>query len=89
MTRAEILSKAKEIVCKDRNDQYGEPEDNFALIAEYWGVYTGMSVRAEDVAVMMCLLKIARMQGGYKEDSYTDAIGYLACGAEIAERGGN
>lgn len=89
MTRAEILSKAKEIVCKDRNDQYGEPEDNFAQIANYWSVYLGEEICAQDVAVMMCLLKIARMQGGYKEDSYTDAIGYLACGAEIAERGGN
>lgn len=89
MTRAEILSKAKEIVCKDRNDQYGEPENNFGQIARYWSVYTGQKIDSQDVAVMMCLLKIARMQGGYKEDSYTDAIGYLACGAEIAERGGN
>ena len=36
----------------------------------------------EDVACMMTLFKIARLQGsGYKSrDSWIDAIGYLACG---------
>ena len=94
MTRAEILSKAKETVCTDRNSQYGEPEDNFSLIAEYWSVYTGNKMQAKDVAIMMCLLKIARMRGGNKDDNYIDGIGYLACGAEIearerGRRGGN
>ena len=90
MTRTEILSKAKETVCTDRNSQYGEPEDNFSLIAEYWSVYTGKKIQAKDVAIMMCLLKIARMRSGKKDDNYIDGIGYLACGAEIedTEKGG-
>ena len=41
----------------------------------------------EDVAVLMTLLKIARIaDGNFKADSYVDAIGYLACGGEIAGR---
>lgn len=40
---------------------------------------------AEDVANMMALLKIGRIAiGRHKDDSYIDAIGYLACAGEIA-----
>ena len=34
--REEILREAIKCVCTDRNEQYGEPEDNFSCIAEYW-----------------------------------------------------
>jgi len=38
----------------------------------------------QDVAHLMALLKIARMQGqGYKEDSYIDCIGYIALAGEM------
>ena len=38
----------------------------------------------EDVAVMMALLKIARIKTGkFKEDRFVDACGYLACAAEL------
>lgn len=37
-------------------------------------------------AVMMALLKIARIaKGRFKADSYIDAIGYMACAGELAE----
>ena len=39
MTREEILEAAKKIVCTDREAAYGKPEDNFGLIAEFWGAY--------------------------------------------------
>lgn len=39
----------------------------------------------EDVGLMMALFKIARIQtGSFKEDSFVDACGYLACAGEIA-----
>ena len=34
-----ILEEAVRCVCTDRNQQYGEPEDNFRVIAELWNVY--------------------------------------------------
>jgi hypothetical protein len=38
-----------------------------------------------DVAMMMALLKIARIQSGTAtEDSFVDLAGYAACGGEIA-----
>ena len=86
-TRAEILDAAKAIVTGDREKQYGSPEDNFAVIAEFWTTYIGHPISSEDVAIMMALLKIARIRSGnYKADSFVDGVGYLSLAAEIAGR---
>lgn len=86
-TRAEILDAAKKIVTGDREKQYGKPEDNFAVIAEFWTTYIGHPISSEDVAIMMALLKIARIRSGnYKADSFVDGVGYLSLAAEIAGR---
>ena len=86
-TRAEILDAAKKIVTGDREKQYGSPEDNFGVIARLWSVNEGREFTPVDVAMMMTLLKVARIETGhYKADSYIDACGYLACAAEIAGR---
>jgi len=86
--REQILMTAKNIVCSDRNKQYGEPEDNFRSIAELWSVYTGLTLTAKDVALMMTLFKIGRLMANpEKDDSWIDAAGYIACGAECAIKG--
>lgn len=86
-TRAEILDAAKKIVTGDREKQYGRPEDNFAVIAEFWTTYIGHPISSEDVAIMMALLKIARIRSGnYKADSFIDGVGYLSLGGEISAR---
>ena len=36
-----------------------------------------------DVAMMMALLKVARIKAGGTDDSFVDLAGYAACGAEI------
>ena len=87
--RASILSDVEKIICHDRNNQYGKPENNFYLIAQLWNEYWSSKGKDEfdgsDVAVMMAQLKIARMTTGkFKRDDYIDAIGYLACGCELA-----
>lgn len=91
LTRADILHAAEKCVCGQRETDYGTPEDNFKAIAELWEAYLnkactrGVNVRVEakDVAVMMALLKIARIAaGGEKADSWIDLAGYAACGAE-------
>ena len=70
MTRPEILQKAETCVCGHREQEYGSPENNFQTV---------------DVAMMMALLKIARIQSGTAtEDSFVDLAGYAACGGEIA-----
>lgn len=91
LTRADILHAAEKCVCGQRETDYGTPEDNFKAIAELWEVYlnkactrgVNVCVEAKDVAVMMALLKIARIAaGGGKADSWIDLAGYAACGAE-------
>lgn len=84
MKRSEILDAAKKCVCQDRNEQYGSPEDNFGKIAELWSAYRGELFLKRDVAMMMALVKIARIYAGETEDSYIDLAGYAACGGELA-----
>ena len=87
MTRKETLESAEKIVCTDREQQYGSPEDNFAEIAKMWKHYLDMPIDAHDMAIMMALLKIARIKSGQvKDDNYIDLAGYAACAAEIAAR---
>ena len=87
MNRADILKKANEIVTSDREDQYGSPEDNFSLIAKLWSDFLAFPVEPEEVAVMMILLKVARIYTGRgKIDNWIDIAGYAACGGEIQSR---
>ena len=87
VSRADILDRAKAIVTGEREKQYGKPEDNFAIIAELWGTYTGYKFSPVDVAMMMVLLKVARIKTGVGTvDSFVDLAGYAACAGEIAER---
>lgn len=83
--REKCLNKALEIVTGDREKSYGSPEDNFKVIANLWSDYLEADISAVDVAMMMSLLKIARISTGtFKEDSFIDLAGYAACGYEIA-----
>ena len=93
MNRGEILLTAEKYVNGDREQQYGTPENNFSIIAKFWSTYLGeqgmitTSIDAHDVAVMMALLKIARITSGqHKDDNYIDLAGYAACGGEIATK---
>lgn len=82
--KKQILDAAERTVCQDWQDVYGRSENNFALIADLWSTYLDRAVMAEDVAVMMCLLKIARIKTGkFKLDNYVDLAGYAACAAAI------
>ena len=85
MNRSETLKAAEQCVCGDREEDYGNPENNFARIAALWSAYKGQTFTALDVAMMMVLLKVARIAGGrFKDDSFVDGAGYFSCAAEIA-----
>lgn len=82
--REAVLKDAIHCVCGDREQDYGTPENNFTLIAELWTAYSGMDFTPVDVAMMMALLKVARIRTGRgKMDSFVDIAGYAACAAEI------
>ena len=90
MTRADILKEAEKCVCGQRQEDYGSPEDSFSTISYLWTVYLDAAHRAnfqitpKDVAVMMALLKVARIARGDNPDSFVDLAGYAACAGEIA-----
>ena len=91
--RAQILNEARDIICSDRNKQYGEPEDNFAVIGELWSQYlrrakdVAIDLNGYDVGMLMALFKIGRLETGTpKRDNFVDLAGYVACAAERALR---
>lgn len=96
MNRSEILDEAKKCVCGQRQQDYGTPEDNFTTIGYMWSTYLRAAhpnlnialneVTPKDVAVMMSLLKVARIANGSSPDSFVDLAGYAACAGEIAAR---
>lgn len=86
MNREECLNEAKRNTTGQRQQDYGSPEDNFGRIAKLWSAYDGrVSFTAVDVAMMLALLKVARVKGSITHfDNYVDLAGYAACAAEIA-----
>jgi hypothetical protein len=87
VTRANILDTAKAYVTKDRASDHGDMENNFSTIAKYWTVHLDHEVKATDVAVMMNLLKVARIKSNpWHSDNWVDGAGYMACGGELAGR---
>jgi len=87
VTRSKILSTAKSYITRDRQADHGDAEDNFSRIAGYWSLHTGTTLTATDVAVMMALLKVARIkQNPQHVDNWVDGAGYFACGGEIANK---
>jgi hypothetical protein len=96
LKRDEILKRAEKIICKERQDVHGDPEDSFALIADYWTAYVTKEMKdrvdlfgARDVAIMMALFKLARMQiNGQHVDSVIDGCGYLAIAGELSAQEG-
>lgn len=93
LSRKEILHLAETCVCGKREEDYGTPEDSLGLIAELWAKAlkpcvpegTDVCILPETVALMMALLKVARLIKSPEHlDSWVDLAGYAACGGEIA-----
>lgn len=91
-TRRSILRDAEKCVVGDRDQDYGSPENSFAVIGKLWGIYLEekclrdghITILPEDTAALMCLFKTARVATGHgKADNWVDLAGYAACGGEI------
>lgn len=90
MTRVEVKRgtaaiEALRVINGARQNTYGNPEDSFDSIAAFWSMYVEKGFSNVDVAIMMALLKIARMKhhGVSHRDNFVDAIGYLALAADM------
>ena len=79
-----VLDKAQKLVDgRDKADHYGPPEDFMRRLAKMWGGYLDQELKPTDAAMMMALLKAARLRTNPEhEDSLVDFAGY----ARIYER---
>lgn len=89
MNKQDLLQQAKNAV-SDRGEQYGTTQRNFQDIANYWSLHLSsvhgqhVILKSEDVASMMILMKIARLDhDDTHEDSMVDIAGYAACWADL------
>ena len=85
-----IAEEALKIINGERQDKYGDPEDNFGNVADLWSAYLRAlkpdmpPLTKDDIANMMVLFKMARIVGGmYCKDNDVDMLGYALLGADI------
>lgn len=83
--RTDILETAATLINGDRERDYGDAAVNLGRIATGWAVILDQDVSAEQVALCMAWLKIARLVNGPHEDSYVDAAAYMALAGELSE----
>jgi len=99
MNRYQALAAAEATV-KDREEHYGNPQQNFERIAALWNVILAgklykdthsqllnfsCQISAADVAMMMIGIKLARLiETPDHQDSAVDLAGYAALLQEIA-----
>ena len=85
MRAAVLLAEAAALVGGERSRQHGPARQNLGLAAELWSAYLRVPVEADDVALLMALLKIARARTGAPDpDHFRDLAGYAAIAGELA-----
>lgn len=85
MNRADILTAATTAVTRDRATTHGAAEDTFGAIARVWSARLGVTVRPDQVAILLIDLKTCRAWGNPgHDDNWIDMAGYAACGGELA-----
>ena len=86
-----VLKEAQTIIYGDREKTYGHPSKNLRAIASMWNAYLksvgDRELDAQDVCVMMVLLKGARLANDPSHrDSVVDICGYAALIERCEER---
>ncbi len=76
MSPEDVAAYAARLVSDDRQHEYGHPLDNLDRAARIWEVILGAPVTAEQVALCMVGMKIARQVHKPKADTVVDVIGY-------------
>jgi len=85
------LLETHKIITGERQDSYGNPENCFPLIAEFWNAYL-LEIEKKllpilkpiDVTNLMILFKVARLLGQKPtRDTYLDIQGYAAIAADV------
>lgn len=85
--REVIVTEALEAINGERARSYGDATESFGRTADLWAAVLGVPVTAEQVALCLVQLKVARLVNSPRHhDSWVDIVGYAALGGEVAER---
>ena len=85
MHRGKILDEAKRLTASDRQDVYGDPNENHQRIADLWSVYLETEISPSQVALCLCLVKISRLMATPNHiDSFIDLAAYAAIAGELS-----
>ena len=85
-----MIREVEAAVCKDRQNTYGDAEDNFRDIAAIANILFRAKLLypldALDVALFSCAIKMARLGTSPRHlDNLIDLAGYAVCGAGIVK----
>ncbi len=86
MISEDMLRTAATLVGGQRAKDYGDKTENHQRIADLWNYWLRtVHITAYDVAIMMLLLKVARlMHTPGHSDSHIDIAGYASIAEEIS-----
>ena len=86
-----VLAAAAQLVDKDRKHDYGQAAESFWRIAALWGEVLDIPVTADQVALCLIQLKVARAindtshERPIKRDTIVDIAGYAGCLGQLLE----
>ena len=84
MKTKDFLEEATKLASGQRQVDYGDKTENHKNIARLWSAYLEYTISPHDVAILMCLLKVARTKlGAVSKDTYADMSAYSAIAGEI------
>ena len=85
----DIEEKIQKKIIKDRQEEYGDYEENFALLAELFSIVLFDKIRValtpQDVGHIMMALKLYRCTKKYKADSYDDLSIYCKMTKQVRQ----
>ena len=84
MPTPDAMLQAAADTVRARGGTHGDWRENMENTAELWSAYLKQPIAAEQVAVMMVLVKVSRMTcGALNLDDYDDLLGYGALAAAL------
>jgi hypothetical protein len=87
----DIEEKIHKKIIEDRHKEYGDYEENFALLAELFSIVLFDKIKKaltpEDVGHLMMALKLYRCTKRYKADSYDDLSIYCKMTKNLRHKG--
>ena len=88
-----IEEKIQKRIIEDRNKEYGDYQENFALLAELFSIVLFDKIKTaltpEDVGHVMMALKLYRCTKKYKADSYDDLAIYCKMTKQVRQNKNN